>query len=56
LLHGMADPDVPYGHSFKLVERLRSGDVRLTLIKDGDHRLSREQDLSRLVAAVAAIA
>jgi pimeloyl-ACP methyl ester carboxylesterase len=53
LLHGMADPDVPYQHSFKLVARLASGDVHLTLIKDGDHRLSRDRDLALLAQAVA---
>jgi pimeloyl-ACP methyl ester carboxylesterase len=53
LLHGMADPDVPYQHSFKLVDRLRAGDVRLTLIKDGDHRLSRDRDLALLAQTVA---
>ncbi len=46
LLHGMADPDVPWQTSLHVSERLASRDVRLTLIKDGDHRLSREQDLA----------
>jgi pimeloyl-ACP methyl ester carboxylesterase len=46
LLHGMADPDVPWQTSLRVTERLASRDVRLTLIKDGDHRLSREQDLA----------
>ncbi|MGK9170572.1 lysophospholipase [Inquilinus limosus] len=45
LLHGMADPDVPWRQSLKLAEALSGPDVRLTLIKDGDHRLSRPQDL-----------
>ena len=53
ILHGMEDPDVPYAHSFKLVERLASRDVRLTLIKDGDHRLSRDQDLALLAQTIA---
>jgi pimeloyl-ACP methyl ester carboxylesterase len=48
LLHGMADPDVPHRLSLDLAERLVSNDVCVTLIKDGDHRLSREQDLGRL--------
>jgi pimeloyl-ACP methyl ester carboxylesterase len=52
LLHGMADPDVPHGLSATLVERLRARDVRLTLIKDGDHRLSRDQDLALLAQTV----
>ena len=45
LLHGIGDHDVPYQTSGRLAERLRSADVTLTLIKDGDHRLSRPQDL-----------
>ena len=55
ILQGMCDPDVPWNHALELVERLRSGDVELTLIKDGDHRLSREQDLRRLESTVAAL-
>jgi pimeloyl-ACP methyl ester carboxylesterase len=55
ILQGMRDPDVPWGHAIELVERLRSDDVELTLIKDGDHRLSRDQDLRRLEATVAAL-
>jgi pimeloyl-ACP methyl ester carboxylesterase len=46
LLHGMEDPDVPWQTSLRLAERVESRDVRLTLIKDGDHRLSREEDLA----------
>ncbi|MGK9237041.1 alpha/beta fold hydrolase [Inquilinus limosus] len=52
LLHGMADPDVPWRQSLKLAEALSGPDVRLTLIKDGDHRLSRPQDLALLGQAV----
>lgn len=52
LLHGMADPDVPYQVSLDLAQRLAGDDVRVTLIKDGDHRLSREQDLALLAQAV----
>jgi pimeloyl-ACP methyl ester carboxylesterase len=48
LLHGMGDPDVPWRHSLSLVAALAGDDVALTLIKDGDHRLSRPQDLARL--------
>jgi pimeloyl-ACP methyl ester carboxylesterase len=48
LLHGMDDKSVPWRQSLKLAERLQSQDVALTLIKDGDHRLSRDQDLARL--------
>jgi len=56
LLHGMADPDVPYRHSVRLAEKLTARDVRVTLIKDGDHRLSRPQDLALLNDAVAGLA
>jgi len=52
LLHGMADPDVPWETSVRLAERLATADVTVTLIKDGDHRLSREEDLQRVFAAV----
>ncbi len=52
ILQGMADPDVPWGHAIKLVEHLPADDVTLTLIKDGDHRLSREQDIALLLKAV----
>ncbi|MBP1851237.1 alpha/beta hydrolase [Rhizobium halophytocola] len=48
ILQGMNDADVPYGHALKLMEYLPSDDVVLTLIRDGDHRLSRPQDLERL--------
>jgi pimeloyl-ACP methyl ester carboxylesterase len=48
LLHGMADESVPWRQSLKLAERLASTDVTLALIKDGDHRLSRDEDLTRL--------
>jgi pimeloyl-ACP methyl ester carboxylesterase len=53
LLHGMADPDVPWQHSLRVAAALAGGDVTVTLIKDGDHRLSRPQDLARLEAAIA---
>lgn len=53
LLHGQRDPDVPWHHSTHLAERLRSADVRTILVKDGDHRLSRPQDLALLTATVA---
>ncbi len=56
ILQGMQDPDVPWQHAFKLVEALTSEDVVFSLIKDGDHRLSREQDIERLVATCADLA
>ncbi|WP_119301622.1 alpha/beta hydrolase [Dongia deserti] len=52
LLHGTADPDVPYRLSLELAERIASDDVRVTLIKDGDHRLSRAEDLALLGATI----
>src|SRR3546814_8639365 len=53
LLHGQADPDVPWQTSLRLAERLRSAEVRTILVKDGDHRLSRDQDLKLLIAKIA---
>ena len=53
LLHGMADPDVPWETSARLADRLASTDATVTLIKDGDHRLSREEDLARIFDAIA---
>ena len=48
LLHGQCDASVPWQTSLSLADRLCSRDIAVTLIKDGDHRLSRDQDLSRL--------
>jgi pimeloyl-ACP methyl ester carboxylesterase len=48
LLHGQKDGEVPWQTSLRLAERLAAEDVRVTLIKDGDHRLSREADLALL--------
>jgi pimeloyl-ACP methyl ester carboxylesterase len=53
ILQGVADPDVPWRHAVELVSRLARDDVVLSLIKDGDHRLSRPEDIERLVGAVA---
>lgn len=52
LLHGQADHDVPWEISLRLADRLRSADVQVTLVKDGDHRLSRETDIALLIATV----
>jgi pimeloyl-ACP methyl ester carboxylesterase len=52
ILQGAADPDVPYKHALRLVSCFAQDDVVLTLIKDGDHRLSRPEDLERLMQAV----
>jgi pimeloyl-ACP methyl ester carboxylesterase len=49
ILQGMEDPDVPWRHALALTEALASADTVLTLIKDGDHRLSRDQDIARLL-------
>lgn len=53
LLHGQADSDVPYRISLAIAERLRSAQVVTTLIKDGDHRLSRPLDIAGLLVTVA---
>ncbi|HXL12702.1 MAG TPA: alpha/beta hydrolase [Bradyrhizobium sp.] len=53
ILQGTQDPDVPWQHAFALTHRLPSDDVVLTMIQDGDHRLSRPQDIARIIAAVA---
>ncbi|MEL6860848.1 MAG: alpha/beta hydrolase [Pseudomonadota bacterium] len=50
ILQGMQDPDVPWEHAFRLADALESDDLVFSLIKDGDHRLSRDQDIERLVA------
>ena len=56
ILQGMQDEDVPWQHAMTLVEHLPADDVTLTLVRDGDHRLSRPQDIDLLIAAVAAMA
>jgi pimeloyl-ACP methyl ester carboxylesterase len=52
ILQGVQDPDVPWQHAQELVARFARDDVMLTLIKDGDHRLSRPEDIERMIAAV----
>jgi pimeloyl-ACP methyl ester carboxylesterase len=52
LLHGQADPDVPWDVSLRTAAALRSADVQVILVKDGDHRLSRPQDLALLAATL----
>lgn len=56
IIQGMADPDVPWRHALRLVEHLPSENVTVTLIRDGDHRLSRDEDIARILAAVDGIA
>jgi pimeloyl-ACP methyl ester carboxylesterase len=53
ILQGVMDEDVPWQHSVELVSRIARDDVVLTLVKDGDHRLSRPEDIERLLAAIA---
>ena len=52
ILQGMQDEDVPYQHALKLAEHLPSDAVTMTLVKDGDHRLSREQDIALLIRTI----
>jgi pimeloyl-ACP methyl ester carboxylesterase len=52
ILQGVEDPDVPWQHAVELVSHLAQDDVVLTLVKDGDHRLSRPEDIERLIAAI----
>lgn len=56
VIQGMEDPDVPWRHAMTLVESLASDPVTVTLIKDGDHRLSRPQDIARILGAIESIA
>ena len=55
LLQGQQDPDVPWEVALRLAKALRSGDVQVTLIKDGDHRLSRDCDIALLLRTLAAL-
>lgn len=55
LLHGQADPDVPWELSLRLAEQVEAADVRVVLVKDGDHRLSRPGDLALLRQTVGAL-
>jgi pimeloyl-ACP methyl ester carboxylesterase len=52
ILQGGADPDVPWRHALELANSLKSDDVVFTLIRAGDHRLSRPEDIARIIAAV----
>jgi pimeloyl-ACP methyl ester carboxylesterase len=52
ILQGVLDPDVPWQHAMKLVSCLAQDDVTMTLVKDGDHRLSRPEDIERLMKTV----
>lgn len=56
ILQGMQDPDVPWGHALALTQALTTPDLVLTLVKNGDHRLSRDEDIARLLATCAGLA
>jgi pimeloyl-ACP methyl ester carboxylesterase len=56
LIHGQQDPDVPWGISMQFAHQIRSSDVQTILIKDGDHRLSRDQDIALLIEIVGKLA
>ena len=56
ILQGMQDDPVPWEHAQRLVEVITCTDLTFTLIKDGDHRLSRDQDIERLLATCREIA
>jgi len=55
LLHGQADPDVPWELALRIAERIATEDVEVVLVKDGDHRLSRPRDLALLYRTVGAL-
>ncbi|MGB7405360.1 MAG: alpha/beta hydrolase [Pacificimonas sp.] len=55
LLHGQADTDVPFDISLQIADQVTTKDVVVTLVKDGDHRLSRDEDIERLIETVAAL-
>ena len=52
ILQGGRDVAVPWTHALQLVHAIAGDDVVFELVKDGDHRLSRPQDLARLIGAV----
>ena len=55
LLHGQNDADVPWHVALRLAERLRSPDVQVNLVKDGEHRFSRESDIDLMLRTIAAL-
>jgi pimeloyl-ACP methyl ester carboxylesterase len=55
LLHGQCDPDVPWEFALRIADQLSSRDVQVILVKDGDHRLSRPQDLALLRQTIGAL-
>jgi pimeloyl-ACP methyl ester carboxylesterase len=55
LLHGQCDPDVPWEFALRIADQLSSRDVQVILVKDGNHRLSRPQDLALLRQTLGAL-
>lgn len=55
LLQGQNDPDVPWRTALRIAEQISSADVQTILVKDGDHRLSRPEDLALLIATISAL-
>lgn len=55
VIQGMQDRDVPWAHATRLMEHLAFDDAVLTLVRDGDHRLSRAEDIERMIGAVSAM-
>ncbi len=55
ILHGELDPDVPWQHGQRLYDSLKGDDITFTLIKGGDHRLSTELEIGRLMATINAL-
>ncbi len=53
LLHGQEDTDVPWAYALEIAKKMRSADVQVHLVKDGDHRLSRDQDIDLLIDVIA---
>ena len=52
ILHGLEDPDVPFNHSEQLMDILKGPDIELHEVPDGQHRLSRPEDLHRLFGLI----
>lgn len=52
IVQGMADEDVPWRHALQFADRLQTDDLEVTLIKSGDHRLSKTHELAKIVEAV----
>jgi pimeloyl-ACP methyl ester carboxylesterase len=55
IIQGMKDPDVPHTHALKLAEHLPSDNVTMTMVKDGDHRLSRDEDIALMLRSLEAM-